>query len=45
MDFGLYHIVDPARNTMVAGGYPFAYSMSLDEVEVWLTSEEDDECP
>lgn len=36
IDFGGYMIVDASTNTVVAGGSPFAYSMSLDDVGAWL---------
>lgn len=35
--FGLYCIVDPDRNLLVAGGYgPNNYGLDLDDVEEWL---------
>jgi hypothetical protein len=37
-DFGLFHIVDPYRNAVIAGGSPWAFSMSLDDVEAWIAS-------
>ncbi len=35
-DFGLYHLVDPYDNVMFAGGYPFAFSLTLEEAEALL---------
>jgi len=36
IDYGLYHTVDPYNNVMVAGGYPFAFSLTLEEAEALL---------
>ena len=36
LDFGLYHLVDPYYNVMIAGGYPFAFSLTLEEAEALL---------
>lgn len=33
---GNFHIIDAARNAIVAGGSPWAYSMSLEDVEVFI---------
>jgi hypothetical protein len=33
-------VVDPNTNTVVAGYVPYDYSLSLDEVEAWLTDGE-----
>ena len=38
IDFSGYMIVDSSTNTVVAGGSPYAFSMSLDDVETWLNS-------
>lgn len=35
-DFGGYMIIDPERNAVVAGGSPFAFCMSLDDVKTFL---------
>lgn len=36
-DYGLYRIVDAARNVVVAGGTPWDYSLTLDDVRDWLS--------
>ena len=33
MDFGLYRIVNVERDYVVAGGFPYGYSLTLDAVE------------
>ncbi len=33
MDYGLYRIVNVERDYVVAGGFPYGYSLSLDAVE------------
>jgi hypothetical protein len=38
--YGLYRIVDPNMNIVVAGGHPLDYSLTIDDVEAWLTSDE-----
>lgn len=38
LDFGGYMLVDSATNTVVAGSVPVPFSLSLDEVEAWLTA-------
>ena len=35
-DFGGCQIVDPVTKVVVAGDDPLPFSMSLDEVELWL---------
>ena len=35
-DFDGYMIIDADTNSVVAGGTPFAFSMSLFDVEEWL---------
>lgn len=40
LDFGLYRIVEPYTNFVVAGGSPLDYSMSLPEVEEFLSGEQ-----
>jgi hypothetical protein len=35
--FGLYRIVDPYQNWVVAGADPWDYSLDLDDVEEFLT--------
>ena len=40
VDYGLYHILDTSNNSLIAGAWPNDYSMTLDEVEEWLTSDE-----
>jgi hypothetical protein len=40
LDYGCYRVVDPNTNTVVAGYVPYDYSLSLDEVEAWLTDGE-----
>ncbi len=32
-------LVDAERNFVVAGGSPFEFSLSLDDVEAWLKQE------
>ena len=39
VDYGLYHLVDTDLNAIIAGGSPWNYSMTLDDVEEWLTSD------
>jgi len=34
--FGGYMLVDPYRNAVVAGGDPWAFSLSLEEAESWV---------
>jgi len=36
---GGYGIINAYYNMWVVGAHPYAYSMSLDEVEEWLTSD------
>jgi len=38
-EYGLFHIVDPYYNVIVAGYAGSGYSMTLDDVEAWLTEE------
>jgi hypothetical protein len=38
LDYGMWMIVDPAINAIVAGAETGRASMSLEEVETWLTS-------
>ena len=38
LDFGGYMLVDATTNAVVAGGSPGPYSLTLDEVEAWLTA-------
>jgi hypothetical protein len=33
MDYGCYRIVNPERNYVVTGGFPYGYSLDLDAVE------------
>ena len=43
LGYGGYMLVDPFRsNAIVAGGRPHPYSMTLDDVEQFLTSRDDD---
>lgn len=37
LDYGRFMLVDFASNTVVAGGEPYAYSLSLADVEALLT--------
>jgi hypothetical protein len=39
IDYGGYMIVEPIRNIVVRGGSPWAYCLSLDDVEEYLTTE------
>lgn len=39
--YGCYRIVDTATNLLAAGGAGNGYSMTLDEVEHWLTDDPD----
>lgn len=36
IDFGGFMLIDVIRNYAVAGGHPFPYSCSLDDVEAYL---------
>ena len=36
MDFGRYRIVNVERDYVVAGGFPYGYSLGLDDVEAVL---------
>ncbi len=36
LDYGGYMIIDPGTNSVIAGGSPREFSMSLSEVEAWL---------
>jgi hypothetical protein len=38
--YGTYAIVDPNRNSLLAGDAQTGYGMSLDEVESWLRAHE-----
>jgi hypothetical protein len=40
LDYGGYGIINPYYNTWVIGANPYAFSMDLDEIEQWLTSDE-----
>lgn len=40
LGFGLWRIVDSRRNRVVAGGQPWDYSLTLDDVEAWLVGEQ-----
>ncbi len=35
-DYGLFHVVDPFRNWIVAGAWPWDHSLDLDDLEAWL---------
>jgi len=35
-EFGRFCIIDAQSNWYIAGGIPYAYSMSLDDLESWL---------
>ena len=37
LNYGTYWIVDPFKNTVVAGDTNNGYGMGLDEVEAWLS--------
>ncbi len=39
VDYGGYMLVDIGTNTVIAGSGAFAFTLSLDDVEAWLTSE------
>ncbi|HEV2542934.1 MAG TPA: hypothetical protein VGU70_09285 [Methylobacterium sp.] len=39
MDFGGYMLIDGYRNTVVSGANPYAYSLSLDDVEKDLSED------
>lgn len=39
MDFGGFMLIDSYRNFVVAGAHPYAYSLSLDDVEKSLGEE------
>lgn len=43
LDYGGWMIVDTRFNGVVAGGSPNAFSMSLEDVEAWLTDEKETE--
>jgi hypothetical protein len=36
LDFGLYRIRNPKRNYIVAGHFPYGYSLTLEQVDVIL---------
>lgn len=36
MDYGCFRIVDPKTGRVLAGTYPYAYSLTLDQVEATL---------
>jgi hypothetical protein len=38
-DYQGWMIVDPSTNDVLAGANPVAYSLSIDQVEEWLTSD------
>lgn len=37
LDYGGYMLTESVTNTVVAGGRPIAYSLTLDEAESWLS--------
>ena len=39
LDYGGYMLIDIYTNAVVAGGSPIAYTLSLDDVESYLTEE------
>ena len=39
-DYGTYHLVDAATNTLTAYGHQSGYGLTLDEVEATLTGED-----
>jgi hypothetical protein len=39
-DYGMFQLVEPGSNRVVAGDEPHAYSLSLEDVERWLTNDE-----
>jgi hypothetical protein len=41
IDYGRYRLVDLFRNAVVAGGHPYDYSWSLDDIEVYLYSDKE----
>ena len=41
LGFGRWRLVDAATNAVVAGGHPWDYSLTLDEVEAWLTGDQE----
>jgi len=41
-DYGGYMIVDPNTNSVVAGGSPLAFCLDIDQVEAWLTDDEEE---
>lgn len=36
LSYGGFMLIEPNRNFIVAGGDPFAFSLSLADVEAWL---------
>jgi hypothetical protein len=40
LGWGLYRVVDPNTNIVVAGGQPWDHSLTLDDVEAYLTYDE-----
>ena len=42
LGYGEYGLIDPRRNAWVVGARPYAYSMSLDDVEAYLTTDNRD---
>lgn len=41
-DYGGYMLADARTGSTVAGGHPFAFSLSLDEAEAWLKTPPED---
>jgi hypothetical protein len=39
-DHGLYRLVDTVTNVVVAGSGAFNFTMTLDDVEAWLNSDD-----
>jgi hypothetical protein len=39
VSYGLFRIVDPTTNTVIAGAGRAGYTMSLEEAEAWATEE------
>jgi hypothetical protein len=35
--YGRYHLINPDGSSIVAGGFPAHYSLTLDGVEAWLS--------
>jgi hypothetical protein len=42
LGFGLWRVIDPTNNSIVAGWIPWDYSMDLDDVEAWVVASDEE---